>query len=329
MLERTPQAMNANPSVAVLRSREETFPAALEQALAAQLGSACVSTLSLGGLNPASLGQFQVVVDRVSNRVPFFRSFLRLQVRRGAVVLPELSAVEKLDRLILAQIAVELKIPVPVTVALPSKEHPPEVDSNDLGNLAYPLNWDEILDEVGIPARFRPLELSNSKEVNVKNLSELWDQYAKTGSQLMILQSRVSIQRLIQVVVSGDQTTLLGSRGSDGRYSNSGLPAQTQTEMNEMAAKMAKACGISLCSVEWGWDGERFWLEDLNPYADLDWWSLGEANFSRVVSLTASHIAANLKADSQESSPNTSKAIAPKGPKKAAEGRKAVSRSGR
>jgi hypothetical protein len=319
--------MNEIQSVAILRSREETFPAALEHEVTNRLGESCISALALGGLNPASLSQYSVILDQVSNRVPFFRSFLRLEIRRGALVLPELAAVEKLDRLVLAQIALELKIPVPVTVAIPSKEHPPEVDSNDLGNLVYPLNWDEILNEVGLPARFRPLELSNSKEVSVKNLSELWDQYGKTAHQLMILQSRVKSKCSVMVVVIGDQNTLLGSKQPDGRFSNTGLPAQQQSEMNELAAKLAAACGISFCSVEWGWDGERFWLEDFNPYPQLDWWSLGEAHFSRVVSLTADYVVAQLKAVSAPS--NTSKAIAPKGPKKAAEGRKTVSRSGR
>lgn len=317
----TAKAHCATGQVAILKGREETYPAALEQAIIERFGRQTLADFQIGGLSAQPTLPLSVVIDRISNVVPYYRSLLRQYQRNGCYIWPELSAVDTLDRLNLVQIALGLEIPVPVTVALPSKDHPKGVISEDLQNLIYPLNWDEILAQVGLPARLRSIELAYHQELLIHSLSALWEQYAATSTDLMIIQSWRQCDKKVTVVVVGDLVRCLGAYGPDHRFTLDGLSSVVQQELSQHSARLAQAAGLSLCSVEWCWTPQRYWLEDLNPYPNLDWWSLGEACFSAVIQASLDYLQKTL--DCLEKSSPT------KRQKTNASGRKAASRSGR
>jgi glutathione synthase/RimK-type ligase-like ATP-grasp enzyme len=101
---------------------------------------------------------YAVIIDRISQDVPFYRSALKNEAISGTAVINNpfwWSADEKFFN---NALAVKLGIPVPKTVLLPSREHPTGTTAQSFRNLAYPLNWDAMLNYVGFPAYMKPFD---------------------------------------------------------------------------------------------------------------------------------------------------------------------------
>jgi len=101
---------------------------------------------------------YAVIVDRISQDVPFYRATLKNAAICGTAVINNpfwWSADEKFFN---NALAVKIGVPVPKTVILPSKEHPDDTTDKSFRNLAYPLDWDGIFKYVGFPAYMKPFD---------------------------------------------------------------------------------------------------------------------------------------------------------------------------
>ena len=79
-----------------------------------------------------------MIVDRISQDVPFYRAYLKNAALNGTAVVNNpfwWSADEKFFNNCLAT---KIGVAVPKTVLLPSKEHPPDTGAKSFRNLAYP-----------------------------------------------------------------------------------------------------------------------------------------------------------------------------------------------
>ena len=87
---------------------------------------------------------YAVIIDRISQDVPFFRTWLKNAALMGAAVINNpfwWSADEKFfNNCLMTQIG----IPVPKTAILPSYELPTDTTHDSFTNLAYPLNWEKV-----------------------------------------------------------------------------------------------------------------------------------------------------------------------------------------
>src|SRR5438045_5302587 len=87
---------------------------------------------------------YDVIIDRISQDVPFYRAFLKNAGLTGTAVVNNpfwWSADEKFfNNCLMTQVGV----PVPKTVLLPSYELPADTKNESFSNLAYPLDWDGI-----------------------------------------------------------------------------------------------------------------------------------------------------------------------------------------
>src|SRR6202161_4736657 len=99
---------------------------------------------------------YDVVIDRISQDVPFYRAWLKNAALTGTAVINNpfwWSADEKFFNNCLA---IRNGIPVPKTVLLPSRDLPPDTSGESFSNLAYPLDWNGIFNYVGFPAYMKP-----------------------------------------------------------------------------------------------------------------------------------------------------------------------------
>src|SRR3990172_8189379 len=100
--------------------------------------------------------EFDVIIDRISQDVPFYRAFLKNAALSGTAVINNpfwWSADEKFFN---NALATKLNVAVPKTVLLPSNSQPADTNENSFRNLAYPLDWDAIFRYIGFPAYFKP-----------------------------------------------------------------------------------------------------------------------------------------------------------------------------
>src|ERR1700710_250756 len=120
---------------------------------------------------------YAVIIDRISQDVPFYRAYLKNAALSGTAVINNpfwWSADEKFFNNCLAT---KIDVPVPKTVILPSRDLPPDTTDQSFSNLAYPLDWESIFEYVGFPAYMKPFAGGGWK--NVYKLTDQNDFFEK------------------------------------------------------------------------------------------------------------------------------------------------------
>src|SRR6266487_2111750 len=108
---------------------------------------------------------YDVVIDRISQDVPFYRAWLKNAALTGTAVVNNpfwWSADEKFFN---NALATKIGVAVPRTVLLPSNQPPTDTNDKSFRNLGYPLDWEGIFSYVGWPAFFKPFAGGGWKNV--------------------------------------------------------------------------------------------------------------------------------------------------------------------
>ena len=179
--------------IGILHGKERSFPSALIERINAMKEPGITAEEVL--INQVRQGEpvpYAVILDRISQDVPFYRAYLKNAALKGTAVVNNpfwWSADEKFFNNCLAT---KLGVAVPKTVILPSKDMPADCSAESFSNLAFPLDWDGIFQYIGWPAYFKPHSGGGWKNVyKVRNPDEFFKAYAETGQLVMLLQSEV------------------------------------------------------------------------------------------------------------------------------------------
>src|SRR5450755_3982777 len=168
--------------IGVLYGKERSFPMAFIEAVNEKnvRGVRAESVLIDKVMQGYPCG-YSVIIDRISQDVPFYRAFLKNAAISGTAVINNpfwWSADEKFFN---NALAVKIGVPVPKTVILPSKDHPDDTTDRSFRNLAYPLDWEGIFNYVGFPAYMKPFDGGGWKEVyQIKSMDDMWAKYDQT-----------------------------------------------------------------------------------------------------------------------------------------------------
>src|SRR6266446_6413741 len=125
---------------------------------------------------------YDVIIDRISQDVPFYRAFLKNTALTGTAVINNpfwWSADEKFFN---NALATKIGVPVPRTVLIPSKDIPVDTSEESFSNLAYPLDWDGIFSYIGFPAYMKPFAGGGWKSVyKLKDMDDFFTRHGETG----------------------------------------------------------------------------------------------------------------------------------------------------
>ena len=136
--------------------------------------------------------EYAVIIDRISQDVPFYRAYLKNAALCGTAVINNpfwWSADEKFFNNCLAT---KINVPVPKTVILPSRDLPDDTSNESFANLSYPLNWDSIFKYVGFPAYMKPFAGGGWKNVyRLENIEDFFDKHSETKQLVMLLQEEI------------------------------------------------------------------------------------------------------------------------------------------
>src|SRR5437762_8177422 len=134
--------------IGILFGQENTFPDAFIHRVnrkAVEMGAEIsAEAVLIDKVVQGELNRYDVIIDRISQDVPFYRAFLKNAAVSGTAVINNpfwWSADEKFFN---NALMTKIGIPVPKTVILPSKEHPTDTSANSFRNLAMPLDWEGI-----------------------------------------------------------------------------------------------------------------------------------------------------------------------------------------
>jgi len=234
---------------------------------------------------------FSVIIDRISQDVPFYRAYLKNAAASGTAVLNNpfwWSADEKFFN---NALAVKIGVPVPKTVILPSHERPPDTSEASFSNLKFPLNWEEIFDYIGWPAFMKPHAGGGWKSVyKLHNMDEFFNSYRETGQLVMLLQEEIVFDDYFRCYCLGRKYVRIMQYEPRNphhlRYVSDKGPASRKLlkEVHSHVLALNNALGYDFNTVEMAVrDGVPYAIDFCNPAPDADLKSVGQENFEWVV----------------------------------------------
>ena len=284
--------------IGILFGMEDTFPwAFIDRVNELGNGEFVAEAVQIDELSQGEDYGYSVIFDRISQDVPFYRSYLKNAALNGTYVVNNpfwWSADEKFFNNCLLK---KMGLPLPKTYLLPSHERPEGTTETSFRNMKW-LNWDKIFAEIGFPAYMKPFEGGGWKNVyRVENREDLWDKLGETGTLVMMLQEEIVFEDYYRVYCVGRKHVHIMPYEprnaphlryvTESKYSGKALEDILAT-IKDYTLKINEALGYDLNTVEFAVkDGIPYAIDFCNPAPDADIHSVGQENFDWIVEHTA------------------------------------------
>ncbi|HET6255063.1 MAG TPA: hypothetical protein VFE32_13360 [Puia sp.] len=289
--------MSSPKKIGILFGKERSFPMAFIEAVNRRnLPGIIAEPVRIDKVVQGESDHYAVIVDRISQDVPFYRAYLKNAALTGTAVINNpfwWSADEKFFNNCLAT---RNGIPVPKTVLLPSRELPPDTSDQSFSNLAYPLDWHTIFSYVGFPAYMKPFAGGGWKNVyKLHHAEEFYQKHAETGQLVMLLQEEIVFSEYYRCYCIGGKYVRIMSYEPRNphhlRYQADFKPsAERLQEMEEIVLRINRLLGYDFNTVELAVrDGIPYAIDFCNPAPDAEKSSVGDDNFNWVVEASAEY----------------------------------------
>jgi len=291
--------------IGILHGKESTFPPAFVERVNQKAPEGIVAEpLLVEEVIQGKAIDYAVVIDRISQDVPFYRAYLKNAALMGTAVINNpfwWSADEKFFN---NALATTIGVPVPNTVLLPSKARPDDTDHNSFRNMKFPMDWDAIFNYIkGFPAYMKPYAGGGWKSVyKLHNVDEFYAAYEETGQLVMMLQEEVKFDEYYRCYYVGGQMRIMPYEPRNPhhlRYVQDAEPlsAARKAELEDLITKICVNLGYDFNTVEFAVrDGIPYAIDFCNPAPDAELTSVGEENFEWVVEASANFAIERAKA---------------------------------
>ena len=278
--------------IGILFGQERSFPYALiDRINAAGVSGVTAEAVQVGGISLESPRKYDLILDRISQDIPFYRAVLKQAVAEGTIVVNNPFWWSADDKFFNNVVAKAIGVAVPKTVLLPSNQHPPDTTSESMSNLMFPLNWDEIFSHIGFPAYFKPYSGGGWKSVyRVTNLDEFFAAYKESAQNVMTLQEEIVFEDYFRCYVIGRKHVRImrydPRQPHHGRYVQAEDPIEPSLydRIRNDCLKLVNALGYDFDTLEFAVrNGIPYAIDFLNPAPDADAKSVGPANFEWVL----------------------------------------------
>ena len=281
--------------IGILFGRERSFPEAFIQRINDKNVSGIIAeAVHIDKVMQGESSGYDVIVDRISQDVPFYRAYLKNAALCGTAVINNpfwWSADEKFFNNCLAT---KIDVPVPKTVIIPSSSLPVDTTDQSFSNLAYPLDWESIFNYIGFPAYMKPHAGGGWKSVyKVNNIDDFFTKHGETGELVMMLQEEIIFDEYYRCYcIGGKDVHIMPYEPRNPhhlRYAADFKPDQKRTEqMTEIVLRICNYLGYDFNTVELALrDGIPYAIDFCNPAPDAELSSVGEENFNWVVESAA------------------------------------------
>ena len=277
--------------IGILFGQENTFPQAfVERVNQKNVDGIHAEAVSIEMVEQAQPTDYAVIIDRISQDVPFYRAYLKNAAICGTAVINNpfwWSADEKFFNNALAE---KVGVPVPKTFILPSYHRPDDTDENSFRNLKM-YNWDEIMAKIGFPAYMKPHSGGGWKSVyKVTSPEDLFEKHAETNQLVMMLQEEIVFTEYFRCyVLGGDNVRIMQYEPRNPhhlRYVIDGPPVAQELldKVEDYCIRLNHALGYDFNTVEFAVrDGIPYAIDFCNPAPDADYNSVGQENFDWIV----------------------------------------------
>jgi len=231
----------------------------------------------LAGTRMGEAPGYRVIVDRISHEVEYYRAYLKHAVLEGTYVINNPFWWTADDKFFNYSVAHRLGVAVPKTIVLPQKSYPADIDltGESLHNLAYPLDWDALLDHVGRPAILKPYSGGGWKHVyKVHSREELIAAYDSTGPYCMTLQEFIDFRQYVRCFTFGKTDIVPVVYDPHARryhVHHEYLSADLGARVVRDAQTLNTALGYEMNTIEFAVkDGIPYAIDFLNPAPDFE-----------------------------------------------------------
>ncbi len=283
--------------IGILFGQERSFPLAfIEKVNSKKIAGVVAEPVSINKVIQGNASEYAVIIDRISQDVPFYRAFLKNAALTGTAVINNpfwWSADEKFFNNCLAT---KINVPVPKTVILPSKERPDDTGENSFSNLAYPLDWEGMFEYIGFPAYMKPFAGGGWKNVyKLNDREDFFEKHSETGQLVMLLQEEIIFTEYYRCYCIGRKHVRIMPYEPRNphhlRYVADFAPtAERLQQMEEIVLRINQYLGYDFNTVELALrDGVPYAIDFCNPAPDADINSVGADNFAWVVETAANY----------------------------------------
>src|SRR5215207_4682766 len=283
--------------IGILFGKERSFPEAfIEKVNSQNIDGIIAEPVKIDMVAQGEPTDYAVIIDRISQDVPFYRAYLKNAALTGTAVINNpfwWSADEKFFNNCLAT---KIDVPVPKTVILPSRDLPPDTSEESFSNLAYPLDWDGIFKYIGFPAYMKPFAGGGWKSVyQLNSMEEFFEKHAETEQLVMMLQEEIKFEEYYRCYcIGGKYVRIMPYEPRNPfhmRYTASFAPTEERLkQMEEIVLRINNYLGYDFNTVELAIrDGIPYAIDFCNPAPDAEKDSVGEENFEWVVETAANY----------------------------------------
>ena len=292
--------------VGILTGREVTFPESIIKSINEKGGGEVVAEMiTVGGIRLDEPKKYDVVIDRISHEVPYYRAMLKRMALEGTYIINNPFWWSADDKFFNYCLAAKLGVAIPKTVLLPQEKYIKDITGESLRNLEFPLDWEGIVEYVGFPAFLKPHDGGGWKNVSkIYSLEQLWYEYNQTGTLCMTLQEGIEFDQFVRCYCVGRKKVLIMPYDPSKAYLSG---EQYVPDPNYLAPELAEriekdiitictALGYDLNTVEFAIkDGIPYAIDFMNPAPDAELASVGEYNHRWIVDSMTEFILEKLK----------------------------------
>ena len=283
--------------IGILFGKERSFPNAFVERINSKgIDGITAEPVRIEKVMQGEPTDYSVIVDRISQDVPFYRAYLKNAALTGTAVINNpfwWSADEKFFNNCLAT---KINVPVPKTVILPSYQLPIDTSAESFSNLAYPLDWDGIFNYIGFPAYMKPFAGGGWKSVyQLNSLDQFFETHAETGELVMMLQEEIKFEEYYRCYcIGGKHVRIMNYEPRNPhhlRYVADFNPSKERlAEMEDIVLRINRYLGYDFNTVELAVrDGVPYAIDFCNPAPDAEVKSVGQENFDWVVETMANY----------------------------------------
>jgi len=282
--------------IGIIFGMENTFPPALVDKINSMgVEGVTAEFVKVGGIRMDQPKKYDVIIDRISQDISFYRAYLKNAALHGTVVINNPFWWTADDKFFNYAMGEQLGVAIPPTVLLPHNQHPPGTTDQSMRNLMFPLNWDEVFGYVGWPAFLKPFDGGGWKHVyKLHSPDEFFNAYNETGTLCMTLQRGVEFEEYFRCYVIGQEKVHIMRYDPKApfheRYVKGNPPPRPELKqrIEKDALTLCKALGYDLNTVEFAVEGGvPYAIDFMNPAPDADINSVGQENFEWVVNAVA------------------------------------------
>ncbi|MFB6454820.1 RimK family alpha-L-glutamate ligase [Chitinophaga sp. Hz27] len=283
--------------IGILFGQENTFPQAFVDRINRKNPSGIFAEfVTLDKVIQGQASEYAVILDRISQDVPFYRAFLKNAAATGTAVINNPFWWSADDKFFNNALAEQINVQVPRTALLPSYQHPDNTTDKSFRNLIYPLDWVSIFDYVGFPAYLKPFDGGGWRNVyRLANKEEFYKVHQETGQLVMMLQEEIDFHAYYRCYCIGGKAVHImpynPRHPHQERYKASfEIDKTVLAEIERATIALNQYLGYDFNTVEFAVKGDvPYAIDFCNPAPDADIHSIGPENFEWIVETSAQY----------------------------------------